>query len=206
MEAITIIETPACWNARMLKGHTKGWHMLTYIVLGIMKYHKGPIVEIGMGASSFELAYLARGAEEKLYSCDLKMGGMFNAFPEKLFDNHICFIGKSEDFIKQFDDTPSVVFIDGKHDYEVVKMEGDFFLDKLKDNGVMFLHDAFPQQERLLAADPKPHDVYLYRQELERNPDYDVFTWPYSSLMMGLTMVMKHKKDRPYWLQNGRTC
>jgi len=197
-------ETPAVWNARMLKNHTKGWHMLVYICAGILRYNKGSIVEIGMGASTIELAHLARIAEVTLYSCDLMMGGMFKAFNDKLFPDHICFIGKSEDFIKQFEGEPSIAFIDGQHDYEVVKMEGDFLLEKLKTGGVLFMHDTFPPSERLTAPNPKPHDVYKYRQELERNPDYDVFTWPYSSVNMGLTMVMKHRKDRPYWLKNGR--
>ena len=51
-----------------------------------------------------------------------------------------------------------------------------------------------------------PGDVFYARQELERNPEVDVFTWPYSAIDQGLTMVMKHKYDRPYWMGNGRNA
>ena len=200
-----VVESPATWNARMLQGHTKGWHLLVYICAGILKYKPGPIVEIGMGASSLEFAYLAQNAKVKFYSCDLVMGGMFGAFKGKLFPEHICFIGKSEDFIKTFDDEPVIVFMDGQHDYEVVKMETRFFLKKMKPEGVLFMHDTFPPARHHLEKNPRPHDVYKMRQELERNPNYDVFTWPYSALGMGLTMVMKHRRDRPFWRKNGRT-
>jgi len=138
------------------------------------------------------------------------MGGMFDVCNDPLFYDHICYIGRSEEFIKEFKEfkeTPAIVFIDGEHIYETVKMETDFFLPLLADEGVMFLHDTFPHSEYLLEKDPKEQkagDVYALRQDLERNPDIDVFTWPYTALGAGLTMVMKHKKDRPYWMQNGR--
>ena len=69
----------------------------------------------------------------------------------------------------------------------------------------MFLHDTFPHYEKLL-SDGKAGDVYKVRQELEKNPDIDVFTWPYTANSFGLTMVMKHEpnKYRDYWKKNGR--
>ena len=102
-----------------------------------------------------------------------------------------------------------MVFIDGEHTYETVRIELDFFLPRLAYGGVIFLHDTFPAQERLLEKDKdgrKPGDVYRARQELERNPDVDVVTFPYTALGQGLTMVLKHipNKNRPHWLQNGR--
>jgi len=192
------------WKEALLAKHKVEWDLLSFITMGILRYLKGPVVEIGMGASTLMFAHHCQQRKIKLYSCDVVMGGMFKAFKQELFKDHICYIGKSEDFIKQFKDRPSIVFIDGFHEYNTVKMEGDFFLKRLIKHGVLFFHDMFPPEERLLAANPKPHDIYKYRQELERNPDYDVFTWPFSSLNMGLTMVMKHDKDRPYWLRNGR--
>ena len=69
------------------------------------------------------------------------------------------------------------------------------------------MHDTMPQHERQIKVHEKgfsPGDVYKMRQELERMPEVDVFTWPYSAANMGLTMVMKHNKDRPYWRGSGR--
>ncbi len=184
------------------------WTMLDVIVPVILDNIEGPIVEIGMGESTTILGDHAYQKDKKLYSCDIEIGGMFRVFDKPLFDNHFCFIGRSEDFIKQYDgDNPAIVFIDGEHTYKTVKMEVDFFLPKLREGGVIFMHDTFPQEERLLETDEhgrKPGDIYKVRQELEKNTDVDVMTWPYTANGVGLTMVLKHKKDREYWLQNGR--
>jgi len=185
-----------------------GWAIMEVLVPKILAYTEGPIVEIGMGESTTILADCAFQSERRLYSCDIEIGGMFKVFDKPLMENHICFIGKSEDFITQYDgDDPAVVFIDGEHKYETVKMEVDFFLPRLADGGVMFMHDTFPQEERLLETDEygrKPGDIYKVRQDLERNPEVDVMTWPYTANGVGLTMVLKHKQDREYWLQNVR--
>lgn len=191
---------------RLPKG---SWDVLDALVPKILKHNSGPIVEIGMGESTTIFAAHALRYEVKLYSCDIIMGGMFRVFDAPLFGNHECIIGKSEDFIKEFNDEPAIVFIDGEHTYEAVKREVDFFLPIMKENGVMFLHDTFPTLKRHIIEDKfgrRPGTIYKVRQELERNPDVDVFTWPYSAMNMGMTMVMKHPKneDRSHWLQNGR--
>jgi hypothetical protein len=182
------------------------WDIMEALVPKILKYRRGDIVEIGMGESTTIFADFAYEAGVKLYSCDLLMGGIFNVFQKKLFKDHHCFIGKSEDFMKEYDGFPAIVFIDGQHKYEVVKKEIDFFLPRLLPDGVMFLHDTMPLVEDSTKLDIdglNPGDVYLARQELERNPEVDVFTWPYSAVSQGLTMVMKHDSERPYWRKNG---
>lgn len=187
-----------------------GWTILDSLVPIILDNVDGPIVEIGMGESTTILADHAYQLDRKLYSCDIQIGGMFKVFDKPIFDGHSCFIGKSEDFIKQYKgDNPAVVFIDGEHTYETVKIEMDYFLPKLAYGGVMFMHDTFPPKERLLEKDEngrKPGDIYKVRQWLERNPEVDVITWPYTAISVGLTMVLKHlpNKNRPHWLQNGR--
>ena len=191
-----------------------GWTMMDAIVPEVLKFIPGPIVEIGMGESSEILANHAYRMGRKLYSCDIQMGGMFKVFDKPLFNDHICFIGKSEEFIEGFQDTPAIVFIDGEHTYETVKMEVDYFLPRLLYNGVMFMHDTFPHCFRMTQRDDrcpdgqKPEDIYRVRQELERNPDIDVLTWPYTALSVGLTMVLKHppNKEREDWQRNGRVC
>ncbi len=191
---------------RLPKG---SWDIMDALVGKILNYLPGPIVEIGMGESSTIFAQHAIKYGIKLYSCDIMMGGMFKVFNKPLFDNHICFLGRSEEFIKDFKDEPSIVFLDGEHNYESVKQELDFFLPLLKKDGVMFLHDTFPPHEHHLVKDKqgcKPGTVYRARQDLEKNADVDVLTFPYSAHGMGLTIVMKHDRNqnRPYWKKNGR--
>ena len=196
-------------------GHTiiipkGGWKMMDAIVPVILENVAGPIVEIGMGESTEILADHAYQHERIIHSCDIQIGGMFKVFDKPLHDNHICFIGRSEDFIEQYDGgDPAVVFIDGEHTNKTVKMEVDYFLPRLAWGGVIFMHDTFPQEERLLETDEngrKPGDIYKTRQELERNPDVDVVTFPYTANGVGLTMVLKHLPNnmRKYWLKNGR--
>ena len=198
-------------NNQMIRLPKGGWAIMDALVPRILEHIKGPIVEIGMGESSTILANHAHQAGRKLYSCDIEIGGMFRVFDKPLFDNHVCFIGKSEEFIKDFKETPAIVFIDGEHTYKTVKMEVDFFLPILRTFGVMFMHDTFPYCERMIQKDgsgQKPEDIYRVRQELERNPDIDVFTWPYTALFVGLTMVLKHQPNnyREHWMRNGRVC
>ena len=178
------------------------WAIMDALVPIILKHVNGPIIEIGMGESSQVLHAHAIDVGVKLYSCDIQMGGWHRLFDEPLSDSHICFVGRSEDFIKDFNENPSVVFIDGEHTYETAKMEVDFFLGCLTTNGVMFLDDMFHKTLHHYDAEEPMGDIWKNRQELELNPDIDVMSWPYT----GLTVVMKHDKARPYWRANGRNA
>lgn len=182
------------------------WDIMDALVPKILKYCPGDIVEVGMGESTTIFADHAYEKGVELYSCDIQMGGMFKVFDKPIFEGHHCFIGRSESFMKEYEGTPSIVFLDGEHLYETVKKEVEFFLPKIVPGGVMFMHDTFPEHERMTKTDPdgySPGNIYKARQALECRTDVDVFTWPYSALNMGLTMVMKHEKNRPYWRENG---
>ncbi len=183
------------------------WGIMESLIPMILKYCPGDIVEVGMGESTTIFARYAAGAGVSLYSCDIQVGGMFQVFDKELFDNHYCYIGRSEEFMQEYSGSPSIVFLDGEHLYETVKKEVEFFLPIMRVGGVMFLHDTMPMFKKNIEPDEKgynPGDIYKVRQELERDPRYDVFTWPYSALNMGLTMVMVHGDSRPHWKRNGR--
>lgn len=171
-----------------------GWSILEHLVPIIVFFRPYCIVEIGAGASTIYLARIAEQYGVKLYSCDK------SPRKNKVYHKNHIFIQKfSEDFMKEFDDTPSVVLIDGDHRYDTAKKEFDFFFDKLVPGGVIFLHDTMPPKEEFL-TDTACSDVYKLRQELEGRPEkMDVFTWPYTAGYMGLTMVMKKEENRPYW-------
>lgn len=183
------------------------WDIMDAIVPMILRYVPGDIVEIGMGESTEILAEKAQQAGVSLYSCDIQMGGMFRVFDDPFFDDHHCYIGRSEEFMKEYGGSPSIVFLDGEHLYETVKKEVEFFLPRIRQGGVMFMHDTMPMLMHSIKPDSKgynPGDIYKVRQELERDHRYDVFTWPYSAQNMGLTMVMVHDSHRPHWRENGR--
>jgi len=197
-------DSPELLSIRIKRG---SWDIMSALVPMILKYTRGDIVEIGMGESTEIFANYAYQNGVNLYSCDIQMGGMFKVFKEPLFENHYCFTDGSDAFMKEYGGSPSIVFIDGEHLYETVKKEVAFFLPKIRTGGVMFLHDTMPVFKKNIEPDSKgynPGDIYKVRQELERDPRYDVFTWPYSAQNMGLTMVMVHGNDRPHWRQNGR--
>lgn len=171
-----------------------GWIILEKLVPIIMFFRPGCIVEIGAGVSTPILAKIAESYGVKFYTCDKSYKKN-----KTYFSNHIYIQKFSEDFIKEFDDTPAVVLIDGNHSYEVAKMEFDFFFEKLMPGGVIFLHDTYPMHEEY-TQEGLCHDVYKLRQRLElRTHEMDVFTWPYTAGYHGLTMVMKKEEDRPFW-------
>ena len=208
----------SCGYPRIITGTPEfnpfgGWDIMDVLVPKILKYCPGDIVEIGVGESTAIFAKHAQEVGVKLHSCDIEMGGRYKVFDEELFGGHLCYNIGSKAFIKEYDGHPSIVFLDGDHRYATVKMEVDFFLPRLVDGGVMFMHDTMPRTEGFVRPPENfknigvlPGDAYKIRQELERNHHVDVFTWPYSALDMGLTMVMKHTDKRPYWKLNGRNC
>jgi hypothetical protein len=104
----------------------------------------------------------------------------------------------SNEFMKDFDDSPSLVLIDGNHSYKQAKKEFDFFFERLTPGGLIFLHDTFPAHKEYISKYGSGY-VYKLRRELEKRDDLDCITFPYTAQWMGLTMVIKHDPERPYW-------
>jgi len=171
-----------------------GWIILERLCDMILYFRPYCVVEIGAGESSKVLALAAERAGVTFHSVDVK--------PQKkakYFHSHIYHNTTSEAFMKDFEDNPAIVLIDGDHHYEAAKKEFDFFFDKLVPGGVIFLHDTLAPAKELL-AEAACGDVYKLRQELEKRTDeMDCFTWPYSADWMGLTMIIKKEKSRAYW-------
>jgi hypothetical protein len=160
------------------------WIIMDRLVDVILYHLRGCIVEVGIGYSTDILAKHANQYKVVLYSCDT------NPDRGKLNEYHTIYKGTSFDFIKQFKGQPAVVFLDGCHQYEVVSVEAKFFLSLLLPGGVLFFHDALPPDERFIIPS-RCGTSYLLRQELEKDPNYNCFTWPYTANKCGLTMVMK---------------
>lgn len=148
---------------------------------------KGCIVDIGAGQSTHVLARHAQQWKIKQYTCDISPS-------RTLHDLHIVFQCPSSEFIKKFDDTPALVLLDGSHQYEDVIAEVEFFLPRLIEGGVIFIHDTYPPFDEWAIRYKHCGDVYKVRQELEKRDDIQVFTWPYTANSCGLTMIMNKMK------------
>jgi len=171
-----------------------GWLLLNRIGDVVLFFRPHCIVEIGAGESSAVLAWLAQKHNVTFYSCDKKKakGHIYN-------ENHLFYQMMSDKFMKEFDDTPALVLIDGDHRYDQAKKEFEFFFERLIPGGVIFLHDSFPPHEIYL-DEFGCGEVYKLRRELEQRTDeMDCLTFPYTGKWMGLTMVIKKDPERPWW-------
>lgn len=146
-----------------LKGHGRYFKIFTHLTkkerlllykLSLSLKEGSTIVEIGsyLGASA---SFLACGAKEKhhiVYCVDTwKNEGMsegerdtFEEFCkniEPLKDYIRILRGKSADMALVFDGEIDLLFIDGDHSYEMVKLDVLYWLPKLKENGIVVFHD-----------------------------------------------------------------
>jgi len=161
------------------------WNMLDCLAPIILNNVKnGCIVDIGIGPSTRVLLKHSQALKREHYSCDKKENRCDWA---REIGVPNVFFGRSLDFIKQFPKTPvALAFIDGAHAYEIAIQETKFFLKKLAPGGVIFLHDTYPPFDRLKNCG----DVWKIRQEMEKS-NIQTFTWPYTAVERGLTMLMK---------------
>ena len=171
------------------------WEIVDRLADVILHYVGGCIVEIGLGYSTRILVKHARNFGVKHYAVDIRAKAcrsIKNA-PKCQYDGLIIYNGKSLDFIKEFDDTPGLVLIDGCHDASVVMREVMFFIQKLLPGGVIFLHDTFYCEKwgRRYEDKGKKTNTYRVRWELENLKNVWCMTFPYTAGACGLTMVMK---------------
>jgi len=161
--------------------------ILTLITPIILKTFEGCIVEIGSGSSTEMFNTFAISYSRKFYSCDNRNK---KGCTEQKSKWHIPMIMSSFEFMNIFDDNPIIVFLDGCHDYQVVKKEFYFFYEKLNPGGVIFMHDTMPPTPNHLSHGACS-DSYKLRLELQKNPDIDIITWPHKITADGLSMIFK---------------
>lgn len=178
----------------------KTWIIMERLVDIVLSYVPGPVVEIGIGHSTWVLARHAMASGVPFYTCDIREGKCKWAEEVIKYDKLRVFCGRSFDLMKGFSVTPSVVFIDGDHQYQTLKTEVDFFLPLIPPGGMMFLHDtctaAFRHEKRLLER-KRIINTPQVRKELEQRDDVDVLTWRYTAAECGLTMVLKKDMSDP---------
>lgn len=173
------------------------WVILDRLAEVILKDTPGCIVDIGMGKSTNVLAKYARQFGRLQLSCDMS-SKITKQFGWGLHTTHLIFEEDSLEFLKIFARlhvTPALVFLDDVHTYDHVRQEVYFFLKKLANGGVIFIHDTFLPRH---VERKKGFNVHLLREELDRNPYLWTFTWthPGQAQGCGLTMV-SHIPGRP---------
>lgn len=182
------------------------WCMLNALTGIILRYKPGCIIEIGTSygdsvrdkrKSTTILGDHAKLFNQNFYTCDIRKQVVID------YAKHKHFAMPSLEFIKRFDEyvgePPSVVFLDGCHDYDVVIQEVEFFFFVIITGGIIFMHDTMPRKDRSLGRGACS-DSYRVRQEVETWTEIaDCLTWPYTAASNGLTMLIKKEKDRIYY-------
>lgn len=186
------------------------------ILRGLPETH---IVEIGTGESSIYLTETARRLNRRIFYVDEALGKITNPLTIKgylhedtLLLHHseeikdysnkkaVAYCGTSDKFFENIT-LPKIgfAFIDGEHHYEYVKKDFENIFKYLVPNGVICLHDTYPYNEDLVLGDYCA-DSYKMRQELEKDPRVDTFTFTKTvAVDVGLTIVRKKPTERPYY-------
>lgn len=182
------------------------WSILNALTGIILKYKPGCIIEIGTSygdvvrdkrKSTTILGDHAKLFNQNFYTCDIRKQVVID------YAKHKHFAMSSFDFIKGFDEyvnePPSVVFLDGCHNYDVVIQEVKFFFNVLNTGGFIFMHDTMPRTDKSLAGGACS-DSYRVRQEVEKWTEIaDCLTLPYTAGNNGLTMLIKKEENRIYY-------
>lgn len=180
------------------------WGLLSVLCDYVLYYNQGDILEIGICETSIHLSKLAEKYHRNCYHVDYSKSLIENMSNTKGYfgDNSKVFNMKSIDFFNSLSNADigypklALAFIDGDHEYEVVKEDFYNTLKYLVQDGYIFLHDSYPPTKEW-TIESKCGTVYLFRKELENNDNFDVFTFPKSAFDVGLTMV--RKRDIRKW-------
>lgn len=182
------------------------WIIIDRLADIILTCVEGCLVEIGVGHSSFILSKHAQAFDRTYHACDSswKRCDWLEAQPNIIFDKLVVHRKKSLDFMKEFDDTPAIVFIDGDHRIKNVIKEFEFFIERLVVGGVIFFHDTCPMEgyyERKIEERGMRREMSTWRlkSHLKARNDIEVFTWPYTAATCGLTMVLKKDMSGPFY-------
>ena len=178
----------------------QNWSVIKQLGGIILADVEGCIFEIGIGRSTVLLKQLADDFGRDLYCLEM-MARKCN-WARGVGCNVIQ--GKTQNTLKYFPQIPVAMgLIDGSHVARIVRKEVHFFLEKLTVGGIIFMHDTYLQTDAKIRDESHPRgatgDPYKVRQELEVSKIAQTFTWPYTAMNQGLTMVMKLETNRSYY-------
>lgn len=143
---------------------------------------KGVIVEVGSwkGKSTIWLGKGSKaGNRVKIYAIDphtgssehQKMLGKVSTFEEfkrnikmaNVYDVVTPIVKTSEEAVKNFRETVEFIFLDGAHEYELVKLDFQLWFPKLINGGTVAFHDTIGY--RLSAGPKKLVEKYVYKSK-----------------------------------------
>ena len=188
------------------------WTIIERLGSTILSHVDGNVFEIGVGVSTPILKRVADDYGRNLYSFDKVKERCDWA---RVFGGEV-FHGNSLDNLERISDVPMAMgLIDGIHTADTVRKEFNFFLERLSIGGVIFMHDTYRITSPVIEGRDKPlkdlgyspeeiesmliGDMHKLRTEIERMDNVQAFTWPYTAMSCGLTMVMKMDPNRPYY-------
>lgn len=183
---------------------TIGWENIG--IIGVLadyalNYIAGDILEIGCGTSSIYLSALAEKYNREIYYCDIESGKIINplSVPGYMLERGHFYGCPSDVMFAKNELTPlSFTFIDGDHTYEQAKK--DFWnAEKLTvPNGHILMHDTYPPSEAYCDFNCCG-DVYRFRQEIEKDNRFDVFTFTGRDSYVASTLIRKKPLNRPFY-------
>lgn len=181
-------------------GQRQDWTIIQKLGDVILSKIGGCIFEVGIGKSTLILKQFADDFKRDHYCLDKNERKCTWA---KGIGCKVI-LGETKNTLDSFPEIlVAMGLIDGRHDSITVRLEMNFFLNLLTPGGVIFMHDTYLQTDAKIRDESHPRglagDVYKVRQELEKRKDVQTFTWPYTAMNQGLTMVMKRELNRPYY-------
>jgi hypothetical protein len=177
---------------------TDVWHRMGFLgVFGdyVLSHLQGDILEIGVGESSIYLSALARKYNRRIHYCDIEHSKIINPLTIAGYlapERGIFFKCSSDEMFRSNNISPiAIAFIDGWHSYEQVKKDFYNTLQYLVPGGFILLHDTCPPSQEYINEN-KCGDVYLFREELEKDEAFDILSLPKGTAMgVGLSIVRK---------------
>lgn len=182
------------------------WGLLGVLSDCVLHHVRGGILEIGCGESSILFSTLAEKYGRNCYHVEYSKSGVHNMrHTEGYFGtNSQVYNMKSEQFFSNNElgkEKLALTFIDGDHNYDVVKKDFWRTSEHLAKGGFIFVHDTLPP-DKTWTSESKCGTVYRLRLDIEWLKEWEIFTFPFTAFNVGLSMV-RLKEDRDWELNDG---
>lgn len=171
------------------------WGLLGVLADYVLYYTPGCIIEIGVCETSIYFSALAEKYNRQAFHCDVQQSVIENCKTVAGYfspSKSTTYTMPSDEFFKcvKLPEPAALVFIDGDHLYEQVVKDFINSLSVLSAGGYIFLHDTAPPNEEWIGP-TRCGTVYKLRRELEKDPYFDIFTFPHGAWDVGLSVVRR---------------
>ena len=162
-----------------------------------LRYHFGPLISKVIESTSCKM-YLELGIahgdniHEMTKYCNCCIG--VDNVNDIHFNDFEFHFKTTDDFFKDFNRNPNIIFIDASHNFEQVKKDFINSLNCLSEHGIIFLHDTDPVRQEFLNEMACGDSYKIHNWIKENFPELNMITLPIS--IAGLTMVNREKDRR----------